>query len=185
MRKVIVSMNVTLDGFAAGPHGELDWATMDAEIAKEVKANSTANVLLMGRVTYDMMVQYWPTAPTDDLFTDMMNHSPKFVFSRTLEAAFWGDWDNTTVVHDNIAETIATLKAQPGKDMVILGGPDIIATFAALDLIDEYHLNVNPVVIGEGRPLFKDVTTPLRLTLLETKPFPSGVVALRYAVVRA
>jgi dihydrofolate reductase len=136
---------------------------------------------LDGRVTYELMAEFWPTADADPESTPTMvefariwRDMPKLVFSKTLDRADW----NTTVVRDVVAADIIELKAQPGGDMV-LGGADLAATFMRLDLIDEYRIYVHPIVIGKGRPLFaSDASVTLRLA--ETRAFGNGVVLLRY-----
>jgi dihydrofolate reductase len=144
----------------------------------------TMSAFLDGRVTYELMAQFWPTADTDPASTAPMvefariwRDMPKIVFSRTLERADW----NTTVVREVVPEEIHTLKAQPGGDMV-LGGADIAAAFKQHDLIDEYRIYVHPIVIGRGKPLFQTSDVKTNLRLAETRTFGNGVVLLRYAV---
>jgi len=137
---------------------------------------------LNGRVTYERMARFWPTADTIPSSTGPMvefariwRDMPKIVFSRTLERADW----NTTVVRDVIAEEIQELKAQPGGDLV-LGGADLAAAFMRHDLIDEYRLYVHPIVLGQGKPLFQPSDTKINLRLAESRTFGNGVVLLRY-----
>ena len=181
MRKIIVSNYVSLDGFFAGPDGEIDWFVWDEETAEYSKEMlGSIDTLLFGRVTYELMAGYWPTAsaPTEDpVIIYAMNNLPKIVFSRTLEKV---EWNNSRLVKDNIVQEVARLKQQPGKDMVIFGSGSIVSTFTKLGLIDEYHIFVNPVVLGSGKPLFKDIRDKMNLKLLKTKAFKSGVVLLSY-----
>jgi dihydrofolate reductase len=181
MRKIIVSNYVTLDGFFAGPNGEIDWFVWDEETAEYSKGLlSSIDTILFGRVTYELMAGYWPTAspPAEDpVIIDAMNNLPKIVFSRTLEKA---DWKNSRLVKGITAEEILILKQQHGKDMVIYGSGSIVSTLAQLGLIDEYRLFVNPVVLGSGKPLFKDTKDKLTLKLLKTKKFHCGVVLLHH-----
>lgn len=174
MRKVIVSMMVTLDGFFEGPNGEINWHNVDEEFNEfAVEQLNSVDVLLFGRKTYELMASYWPTpaAATDDpIVADMMNRSPKIVFSRTLSSA---DWQNTRLVKENIAEEISRLKQLPGKDMVIFGSGSIVSAFTQLGLIDGSRIIVNPVVLGNGKPLFKGIHSKLDLKLLN-KNFPVG-----------
>jgi dihydrofolate reductase len=137
---------------------------------------------LNGRVTYEMMAEFWPTADTDPSSTAPMvefariwRDMPKIVYSRTLERADW----NTTVVRDVVPEEVMELKAQPGGDLA-LGGADLAAAFMRHDLIDEYRLYVHPVVIGRGKPLFPPSDTRINLELAETRTFSNGVVLLHY-----
>ena len=176
-------MSVSLDGFIEGPNRELDWHMVDDELHGHFnEVLSAMDAFLSGRVTYELMAGFWPTADTDPSSTRPMvefariwRDKPKIVFSRTLERADW----NTTVVRDVAADQIMELKAQPGGDLV-LGGADIAAAFMRQDLIDEYRLYVHPVVIGRGKPLFPASDTKINLQLAETRTFGNGVVLLRY-----
>lgn len=177
-------MSVSVDGFFEGPNRELDWQLVDHELHTHFNEwLATASAFLDGRVTYELMAQYWPTADRDPSssppvveFSRIWRNMPKIVFSRTLEKADW----NATVVRDVVPEEIRKLKAQPGGDMV-LGGAELAATFRRLDLIDEYRLYVHPVLIGRGRHLFEPSDTKISLRLAETRTFGNGVVLLRYA----
>jgi dihydrofolate reductase len=182
LRKVIVSNMVTLDGFFAGPNGELDWNVVDEEFNKYAfDLLNAVDTLLFGRVTYQGMASYWPTPAAitaDPIIADKMNTIPKVVFSKTLDKVEWGKWNNARLVKDNIADEISKLKQQPGKDMVIFGSGSIVSTLTQLGLIDDYRMIVNPVVLGSGQPLFKDMAKPANLKLLRTKTFKTGVVLL-------
>lgn len=182
MRKVILSMMVSLDGFIEGPNRDLDWPIVDKEIDRYAdELLDTVDAILLGRVTYQLFVDFWPSATTEEeIITDKMNEIPKIVFSRTLDKAPWGKWNNARVVKENIAEEIAKLKQQPGKDMVIFGGANLAQTFMQHGLIDEYRLLVNPIVLGGGTPLFKSGSNRINLKLLKTQAFNSGVVGLYY-----
>lgn len=181
MRKIIVSNYITLDGFFAGPNGEFDWFVWDDETAEYAKGLLTSiDTILFGRVTYELMAGYWPTAspPAEDpIIIDAMNNLPKIVFSKTLDKVAW---KNSRLVKGDIAEEISKLKQQPGKDMVIYGSGSIVTTLARLGLIDEYRIFVNPVVLGSGKPQFKGIKDRLNLKLLTTKTFNCGVVLLHY-----
>ncbi|MGE5893446.1 MAG: dihydrofolate reductase family protein [bacterium] len=182
MRKIIVSNYVSLDGFIAGPEGEIDWFVWDEEMAKYSRdLLYSIDTLLFGRVTYELMAGYWPTAspPSEEqVIIDAMNNLPKIVFSRTLARA---DWTNTTLVKEINKEEILKMKQQPGMDMVIFGSGSIVSAFSQLALIDEYRIIVNPVVLGRGKPFFKDIRERINLKLLKTKTFSSnGNVVLYY-----
>jgi len=139
------------------------------------------DAIILGRVTYQALAAYWPFASTeDDINAELVNTVPKIVFSRTLEHAGWGKWDNARLVKDDPAETIATLKRQPGKDMVIFGSGRLVSQLAQAGLVDEIQLRVHPVVLGSGKPLFTDLTEPVKLNLLEATPLSQGVVVLHY-----
>jgi dihydrofolate reductase len=172
---------VTLDGYFEGPNRELDWHNVDDEFNQfAIEQLNTTDLLLFGRVTYEMMASYWPTehaVTNDPIVADKMNCLPKIVFSRTLNKA---GWNNTRLLNDNIAETISALKLQPGKDIAIFGSSDLVVTLIQMDLIDEYRIIVNPVVLGSGKPLFKGIHEMLNLKLLKTKTFNSGNILLYY-----
>lgn len=181
MRKIIVSNYVTVDGYFAGPNGELDWFVWDDEMAKfSTDQLKTVDTILLGRVTYQLFADYWPT-PTaykeNPIIAPMMNDLQKIVFSRTLDSA---EWNNSLVVKENVTEEISRLKQQPGKDMVIFGSGIIVSEFAKLGLIDLYRLIVNPVVLGKGKPLFKNMDNKLKMKLLNAKAQSSGNVILEY-----
>jgi len=184
MRNVIVSNLVTLDGFFAGPNGEIDWHIVNDEFFEDsIALLNAVDTLLFGRVTYQGMLSYWtsPSAIEDDpIITDKMNTTPKIVFSKTLERVEWGKWNNARLVKDHIAEEISRLKQRPGKDMVIFGSGSIVSTLAQLGLIDDYRIFVAPVVLGSGKPLFTGMPKPVNLKLSGTKTYKTGVVLLSY-----
>lgn len=186
MRRIIWLIHASLDGFAAGPNGEMDWIVYDGEVeAYSHELHDSTDAAIYGRVTYQMMESYWPTVmdnpdhtPGDRAHAQWANAATKIVVSRTLENP---TWQNTVVIRDNIADEITKLKQQPGKDMWLLGSPGLVQTFIRHDLIDEYRVNVNPVVLGQGKPVFGRPDDLLKLTLLETRLFNNGVVGMRYA----
>ena len=183
MRKIILMMSVSLDGFIEGPDREIDWHMVDDELHAHFNEQLSAmGAFLSGRVTYELMAGFWPTADADPSSTGPMvefariwRDMPKIVFSRTLERADW----NTTIVRDVVADQVMELKAQPGGDLV-LGGADLAAAFMRHDLIDEYRLYVHPIVIGQGKPLFPALDARINLQLAEARTFGNGVVLLRY-----
>ena len=183
MRKIILMMSVSLDGFIAGPNGELDWHLVDDELHAHFNEQLAAmSAFLDGRVMYEEMARFWPTADEDPASTRQMveyariwRDMPKIVFSRTLARADW----NTTILREVVPEEMQRLKAQPGGDMA-LGGADIAATFMRHNLIDEFRIYVHPAVIGRGKPLFEPADVYINLRLAETRTFGNGVVLLRY-----
>ena len=189
MRKVIVSEMITLDGFFAGPDGEIDWHVVDEDFnERTLELFRSVDTLVFGRVTYELMAKYWPTeaAQTDDpLIAEKMNTLPKVVFSRTLEKAEWGEWRNVTVVKGNLEEEIAKLKQAPGKDLVICGSSEIVLVLARAGLIDDYLLYVTPVVLGSGIPLFQGMKERIKLQLVNVQHLRSGVVRLHYRSVNS
>ncbi|MEP6596307.1 MAG: dihydrofolate reductase family protein [Ginsengibacter sp.] len=189
MRKVILLMHTSLDGFVAGPNGEMDWIIFDEELADDVgKITGSADTALYGRITYQMMESYWPTAadsPTatkhDIEHAEWANNALKIVFSRSLEKT---GWKNTKIVRDNIVEEISNMKTQPGKNLLLIGSAGIAHTFMEHNLIDEYRINVNPVILGAGIPLSKNINNKINLKLVQSKTFDCGVVAVHYEVQR-
>jgi dihydrofolate reductase len=181
MRKVVLSMQVSLDGFIARPNGELDWHLVDGEFNEYAKdLLDSVDTLVFGRVTYQLMAAFWPTAttngPVEARIAERLNTLPKVVFSRTLKKV---EWKNSRLAEGGIAEEILKMKQQPGKDIGI-GGSSIVSALAPLGLIDEYRILVVPVVLGSGKPLFKDIKGSINLKLRKTKTFSSGLVLLTY-----
>jgi dihydrofolate reductase len=173
---------ITLDGFFEGPNHSIDWHNADAEFNEfAIEQNGAADTLIFGRVTYELMASYWPTADAskdDPIVAGMMNKTPKIVVSRTLQKA---EWNNTRLIKDHVAEEIAKLKEQPGKEIAVFGSAKLLSTLMKLDLIDEHRIIVNPVVLGSGTPLFQGVDRPIKLRLLKSRTFRSGNVLLTYA----
>ena len=179
MRKLIMWNLMTLDGCFEGPQAwdlefhEYAWGEelkrFSLEQSREVGA------LLFGRATYVGMAAHWPTAKGET--AELMNTVPKYVFSRTLESA---DWSNTTLVNGDTAEVVAQLKEQPGKDLFVLGSADLSAALIRHRLFDEYRIGLVPITVGEGNPLFKRDSEPLRLELLQSRPLGERCLLLRY-----
>ena len=179
MRKLIYSMGVSLDGYIAGPGGEIDWTEPDEELHRFHNARVLElDAHLMGRRLYEAML-YWETAEEDDSahgeFARIWKPLPKIVFSTTLERVE----GNARLATDGVAEEVARLKDEPGKDLGV-GGAELAATCARLDLIDEYQLFVYPVAIGAGRPFFPPLEERLGFELVDTRTFGSRVVFLHY-----
>jgi dihydrofolate reductase len=187
MRKVIVTMWVTLDGFIAGPNNEMDWVGKlydDAMGKYETDLVSSADTLILGRVTYQSFAGSWPNVPDNPSVSEgekqyarQLNSMRKIVFSKTLDKA---EWNNSTLMKEIVPEDIAKMKQEPGKDMIIYGSASIVQALTNLGLIDEYQLLVHPLVLGSGKPLFKDITKPVNLKLTRTENRKSGVVVLYY-----
>lgn len=183
MSNVIYSMDVSLDGFVEGPDRGLDWTSIDEELHEHWNDQAgAAGAFLYGRRMYEFMAGYWPTADANPSlppymaeFARIWRDKPKIVFSKTLEKVEW----NGRLVRGDVAEEVARLKEQPGGDLD-LGGATIASTFMRLGLIDEYRLCVHPVVLGDGTPFFPTLDDRINLRLVETRPFGSGVVYLRY-----
>lgn len=182
-------MNITLDGFIAGPYCELDWhfSYWNNEMSRHASAQLTlADTILLGRVTYNAMAKYWPSVamdtsfPRDDIaFAEMMNRHNKIVFSNTLKET---SWSNSAIVTEDPATAIKKLKRLPGKDMILFGSSRLARSLIQSDLIDEYLLWTYPVILGEGKLLFSELRQPSSLRLVTLKTFSSGVVLMDYQV---
>ena len=181
MRKVIYSMGVSLDGFIAGPGGEIDWSVPDEELHRfHNQQTREIGAHLSGRRLYEDML-YWET-PEENLpgpehveFARIWNAIPKVVFSTTLETVR----GNARLVRDGVADYVARLKAQPGQDLGV-GGAGLASTLMKSGLIDEFRLFVSPIVLGGGTPYFPPLERRINLELVETRTFGSRVVYLRY-----
>ena len=182
MRSLVVFNSVTLDGYFAGKDGDLSWAHKDdpewnAFVAENASGDGT---LLFGRVTYEMMVSFWPTPNATKAFPAVaagMNSRPKMVFSRTMDKA---SWNNTKVMKGDLAAEIRKLKKQAGPPMTILGSGSIVSQLAQAGLIDEYTFSLNPVVLGEGRTMFDGMKEKLALRRTKSRTFGNGNVVLSY-----
>jgi dihydrofolate reductase len=181
MRNVFLFMMLTLDGYFEGPDQDIGWHNVDEEFNEfAIHQLNDVETLLFGRVTYEGMASYWPTPfakENDPIIAEKMNTVPKLVFSKTLDTA---EWNNSRLVKENIAEEVSKLKQQPGKDLAIFGSSTLAVTLLQMGLIDELRIMVNPVVLGNGKPLFKGIHDKLNLKLLKTKTFRSGNVLLYY-----
>ncbi|QJC51705.1 dihydrofolate reductase [Paenibacillus albicereus] len=191
MRKLVLFLHASLDGFVEGPGGEMDigWVSYDADLEKHAKEIlSTADTVLWGRGTYQMMHGYWPSVPSDPSASEherehaaWIERTSKIVFSTTLDKV---EWNHSRLVKENVKDEILNLKQQSGKDMVILGSPRFAHCVMGLDLIDEIKLTFSPVLIGSGLPLFRGLQKKTGLRLIENKTFDSGAIGLHYEVVR-
>jgi dihydrofolate reductase len=181
MRKVILFNMTTLDCFFADANGAIDWHVVDEEFHEfAIQQLDSADTILFGRATYQLMASYWPTEAAvkrDPLIAAKMNQMPKIVFSGTLARAKWA---NSRMVKEKAAEEVARLKQQPGENILILGSANLAATLTQNGLIDEYRLMVCPIVLGSGRPLFQGVEGRLPMKLLNARAFRSGNVLLAY-----
>ncbi|HKC68554.1 MAG TPA: dihydrofolate reductase family protein [Bacteroidia bacterium] len=185
MRKIISFMHISLDGFVAGPNGEMNWITVNEEIFDYVgKRISETDTALYGRKTYDMMEAYWPTAGDkpnaskhDIEHSKWYKKAHKIVLSKTLKGK---DLPNTAIISDNLAEKILELKKQPGSEILLFGSPTATHALIEQNLIDGYWLFVNPIILGQGILLFKGIKEKTKLKLLNTKQFTYGVTELNY-----
>ena len=185
-RRIILSMHTSLDGFVAGPNGEMDWIKVDNELFDHVgQLTDEADTALYGRVTYQMMEGYWPNAADQpNASKHDIEHSrwykevSKIVLSRTLQKQA----DRLILIRYDIAEKINSIKQQSGKNILIFGSPTVVHELIKENLIDEYWLFVNPVILGGGIPLFTNLEQEIKLKRLSTKELSSGVTALNYVV---
>ena len=180
-------MHISLDGFVAGPNGEMDWIKVDEEIFSYVgKRIGEGDTALYGRITYEMMENYWPTAGDKPAATrhdiehsKWYNKVHKVVLSKTMKD---GGLTNTEVISDKVADRINEIKQQPGKDILLFGSPTATHSLIQLSLIDGYWLFVNPIILGRGIPLFVNIKDKIKLKLLTTRQFTCGVTELNYTL---
>jgi dihydrofolate reductase len=185
MRKVIVFNNVSVDGYYAGPNGSIDWFIHDPQVDQASHEMMNPDTILFGRLTYQMFESYWPGVAINPhvpagarKMADELKQMTKVVFSTSLTDV---SWENSKLVHRNLMEEVRTLKEGSGADITIFGSGTIVQQLANEGLIDEYLLVLTPVVVGGGKPLFKDSNRG-NLELLETRSFQSGIVLLHYKV---
>jgi dihydrofolate reductase len=182
MRRLIVQELVSVDGYAAGPGGELDFFESVTDFEQMDRDNlrimEGVDTVLLGANTYREFVEYWPTA--DEMVAEMVNTVPKLAFSSTIDEAPWGDWEPARVVRGDAATEVAALKEQPGRDLMLWGSLSLARSLIGAGLLDELQLRVLPVALGDGLNLFPDGLRRLDLELVETKPYESGVVATHY-----
>ena len=181
MRTVASFIFTSLDGFYEGPKGELDWSNVDAEFDDfAVRQLDEADTLGFGRATYEHMAAHWPTEQAqanDPAITSRMNDKEKLVFSTTLTEA---SWSGTTVVRGEATEHIPGIKAGAGNELLVLGSAHLTANLAQAGLLDELRIMVCPIVLGQGRSLFENLTGRVPLTLLRVRQFDSGNLVLTY-----
>lgn len=189
MGKLIVSMMTSLDGFIEDPQRQLDWTVESEDFNRYCDDMlDQTDTMIFGRVSYEMMVKYWPAAETegktewDRRFARRMNTLPKLVVSRTLPRA---EWQNTRVAGGDLRAELQALVARAQKDCFVFGGASVIASVRRLGLVDEYRTIVHPVVLGRGTPLFTGVEDRMLLRPLRTQVFDSGVTVLSHAPARA
>ena len=185
MRKLIFFMHTSLDGFVAGLNGEMNWINLDDAMFDFVATmTAQADTALYGRVTYEMMQSYWPKAGEqpnatkhDKEHSSWYNNVSKVVLSKTIQET---GLHNTKVIGDQLSDNINKIKQQDGKNILIFGSPGATQSLLNQGLIDEFWLFVNPIILGQGMPLFKDITGTTKLKLVGSKTFACGVIALHY-----
>lgn len=185
MRKLKLQMQVSLDGFVAGPNGEMDWLAFnwDEPLIQYVsKLTEPVDCITMGRKLAQGFIPHWTAAAkqpenSESAFARKMSDTPKVVFTKTLTS---NPWENARLAQGDIREEIAQLKNQPGKDIIVYGGGNFVSNLIQHGLVDEYHLFVNPVVLGDGMTIFKGVAQKLNLRLVQASAFQCGIVVLQY-----
>ncbi len=176
MRKVVSGLFISLDGVVESPD-QWQFDTFDEDMAAGMQAVlDRQDAMLLGRVTYEAWAPYWPTSK-DEPFATWINSTPKYVVSKTLERV---DWQNSTLVNGNLAQTVNALKQQPGKDIGVGGSPTLVHSLLAQDLLDELILMIHPVVVGQGKRLFKDGDGLRRLKLTGSQTTRTGVIIATY-----
>jgi len=178
MRRILLDLAVTLDGYIEGENGEVDWCIMEPEMnfADFLRQIDT---IFYGRKSYELWGEYSPGKDADQEekeLWEIIDSKRKYVFSRTQQ----NTEGKAIYINDNILEEVHKIKSQPGKDIWLYGGASLITTFVNHNLVDEYRLSVHPIILGKGKPLFIDIQQRVGLKLMETKTFPSGVVQLIY-----
>ncbi len=188
MRKLILEEWMSLDGFVADKNGQLDFFTsLTPDQNKysdqdQLKFLETIDTIVLGRKTYELFVQFWPTATTDqEVIADRLNEIKKVVFSNTISDAPWGKWNRAQIISGEAADAIRTLKELQGKDMVLWGSISLAQSLMKENLIDEYHIQISPVLTGGGRPLFQNNTDFKNLHLKDVRKYNTGTVFLNYA----
>lgn len=181
MRKITSFQFITLNGYYKGSNEDISWHKHEQEEGEfSSESLKSENILLFGRITFEMMANFWPSPMAYENFplvAEGMNKAEKIVFSNTLKEVAW---KNTRIINENIMEKIQRIKQSEGKDMTILGSGSIAGQFADAGLIDAYQIMIDPVAIGKGTPLFKNIRNQLDLKLTGTRTFKSGVVLLSY-----
>lgn len=185
MKKLKLQVQISVDGFIAGPNGEMDWLTWNATedfIQYVTELTDSCDTMLLGRKLADGFIPYWTditTRPEDPQysFARKMVDMPKIVFSKSLNKSIWG---NTEIAKKDLATEVNRLKQQSGKDIVMYGGAEFVTSVIEANLIDEYHLFVNPAAAGKGMSIFGGLEKPRQLNLIKVTPLKNGIVILCY-----
>lgn len=191
MRKLILEEWVSLDGYVTDKNNELDFFTnLTPEQNKysdtdQLKFLETIDTILLGRKTYELFVDFWPGATTDkEVIADKLNETKKIVFSNKLTSAPWGQWAEATIITGEATAAINVMKSLPGKDMVMWGSISLAQSLMKENLIDEYHIQLCPVLTGGGRKLFTPPMNSTQLKLLEVRQYNTGTVFFNYQLVK-
>lgn len=183
MRNIVAGVFISLDGVTEAPD-QWQFDNFDEEMMATMGAYiATEDAVLLGRVTYQEWVHYWPNA-TDEPYASHINNTPKYVVSTTLDKVEWGKWHNATLIKDNLAAALTRLKQQPGKNIGVAGSPTLVRSLLENDLLDELTLMIHPVVVGRGQRLFTGADALKRMKLVNAKMTRTGVAILTYQPVR-
>jgi dihydrofolate reductase len=190
MRKLMMKMSMTLDGFVGGPHGENDWVFKSSDETSRtwsVEHSWQAGLIIMGRKSFENLAPYWPTS--NGPFAALMNEIPKAVFTKSGYTGFRpgpdpspaaASWAGAQIFNGDLTEEIRKLKAESGKPILAIGGAGFMRSLISTGLIDEYQLNVHPVALGSGQTIFSELSMPLHLKLIDAKTFPGGIITKTY-----
>jgi len=185
VRKLKLQVQISVDGFVAGPQGEMDWLTFDwdEEIGQYVEAiTDPVDCIVLGRKLAEGFIPHWASVAADEEHPEFaagqkFSETPKVVFTGTLDRS---QWPNTVLAKGDLMDEITRLKDQAGGDIIAYGGASFVSGLVQHDLIDEYHLFVNPAALASGMPIFKTLASPRRLVLETVRAFPCGIVLVRY-----
>lgn len=185
MRKLKLQVQISVDGFIAGPDGQMDWITWEAGndfIDYVTELTDSSGTIVLGRKLAEGFIPYWTniTSNPDDPqypFARKMADMPKTVFSKTLDKS---PWENTAIAKGDLATEINKIKSEPGKDIMIYGGAGLVSSVIKAGLIDEFHLFVSPSAIGKGMTIFNALGNTLKLSLIKATPLASGIIILHY-----
>jgi dihydrofolate reductase len=188
MRKLILEEWLSLDGFTADKEGDLDFFTnSDTSYSNkyadqdQLEFLETIDTILLGRITYELFVDFWPTATTDkEIIADRLNEIPKVIFSNSLTKAPWGKWPAAKIISGEAVTAIKKLKEGPGKNIVLWGSITLAQSLMEAGLVDEYHLRICPVILGGGKSLFPSMAEKISLKLISTKQYAGGILLLHY-----
>lgn len=187
MRKLILQEWISLDGFVEDKNGKLDFFTNISNVANkysdydQLQFMDGIDTILLGRKTYELFVKFWPTATTEmEVIADKLNSTQKFVFSNSLKNAPWGKWSAAKISTGEATDKIRDLKMREGKNMVLWGSISLAQSLMKLDLIDEYHLQLCPIITGGGKSLFTESSNHVNMNLIELKKYETGMIFLRY-----
>jgi dihydrofolate reductase len=183
MGKLFMFNMISLDGYFARVNGELDWHNVDQEFNEfAIEQLNQTSMLLFGRKTYELMANYWPTpagTKDDPVVAEKMNNLPKVVFSKSLDKV---EWNNSRLIKDNIAKEVTKLKQSEHKDLALFGSANLASSLIQMRLIDEFRIMINPVILGQGKPLFEKIKQQINLKLYKIKSFHNGNTLLYFMI---